>query len=178
MRRIISFLLFFCCMTGALYAQRMSDEQVIQYVKNGQAQGKSQKQMTTELMSRGVTKDQVERIRAKYEGQEGNEDRANTVGGQTRERRADSSKEMDATDFDEIAADIQDPTTRGGAKKVFGRNVFSSRNLTFEPNTNVATPDNYKLGPGDEVIIDVWGASENTIRQTISIILNSDFACG
>ena len=40
--------------------------------------------------------------------------------------------------------------------------------MSFEPNPNAATPDNYKLGPGDEVIIDVWGASENTIRQTIS----------
>ena len=168
MRRIITFLLFFCCMTGALYAQSMSDEQVIQYVKDGQAQGKSQKQMTTELMSRGVTKDQVERIRTKYEGQQGNEDRATTVGGQVRERRTDSSDAVAATDFDEIATTIQPATTGVGAKNVFGRNVFSSRNLTFEPNTNVATPDNYKLGPGDEVIIDVWGASENTIRQTIS----------
>lgn len=40
--------------------------------------------------------------------------------------------------------------------------------MTFEPNVNVATPENYRLGPGDEVIIDVWGASETTIRQTIS----------
>ncbi len=40
--------------------------------------------------------------------------------------------------------------------------------MTFEPNVNVATPENYRLGPGDEVIIDIWGASENTIRQTIS----------
>ena len=47
-------------------------------------------------------------------------------------------------------------------------NIFTNDNLTFEPNVNVATPENYRLGPGDEVIIDVWGASETTIRQTIS----------
>jgi protein involved in polysaccharide export with SLBB domain len=60
---------------------------------------------------------------------------------------------------------------------VFGHNIFNNRNLTFEPNVHMATPENYKLGPGDEVIIDVWGAAENTIRQFISaegcIMVNS-----
>lgn len=52
--------------------------------------------------------------------------------------------------------------------EVFGRNIFNSPSLTFEPNINLSTPQNYRLGPGDEVIIDIWGASENTIRQEIS----------
>ena len=52
--------------------------------------------------------------------------------------------------------------------QVFGRNIFNTRNLTFEPSVNLATPLNYRLGPGDEVIIDIWGASQNTIRQRIS----------
>lgn len=52
--------------------------------------------------------------------------------------------------------------------EVFGREIFNSENLTFEPNINLATPPNYRLGPGDEVIIDIWGASQNTIRETIS----------
>lgn len=52
--------------------------------------------------------------------------------------------------------------------EVFGRSIFSSPSLTFEPNINLSTPQNYRLGPGDEVIIDIWGASENTIRQEIS----------
>lgn len=53
-------------------------------------------------------------------------------------------------------------------KKVFGRNIFTSHNLSFEPNVNMATPENYLLGPGDEVIIDIWGASEKSIRRTIT----------
>lgn len=53
-------------------------------------------------------------------------------------------------------------------KNVFGRNIFTSRNLTFEPNENLATPDDYKLGPGDEVVITIWGNNEDHIRQTIS----------
>ena len=53
-------------------------------------------------------------------------------------------------------------------KKIFGRNIFQNKDLSFEPNLNIATPANYRLGPGDEVIVDVWGASQNTIQETIS----------
>lgn len=53
-------------------------------------------------------------------------------------------------------------------KNVFGREIFNNNRLTFEPQLNIATPDHYILGPGDEVIIDIWGASQDNIRQTIS----------
>ena len=52
--------------------------------------------------------------------------------------------------------------------KIYGHDLFDSKQLTFEPNANMATPQNYRLGPGDEVIIDIWGASEDNIRQEIS----------
>lgn len=53
-------------------------------------------------------------------------------------------------------------------KNIFGREIFNNNQLTFEPQLNIATPDHYILGPGDEVIIDIWGASQDNIRQTIS----------
>lgn len=52
--------------------------------------------------------------------------------------------------------------------EIFGHNIFKQNNLTFAPNVNIATPEDYRLGPGDEVFIDIWGASQATIRQTIS----------
>lgn len=59
----------------------------------------------------------------------------------------------------------------GGAeagKEIFGRNIFNSANLTFEPSINIATPKNYRLGAGDEIIIDIWGDNETTIREEIT----------
>ena len=53
-------------------------------------------------------------------------------------------------------------------EQVFGRNIFNSNNLTFEPSNNLPTPANYRLGAGDEVIIDIWGANQVTIQETIS----------
>ncbi len=53
-------------------------------------------------------------------------------------------------------------------KKVFGRDIFNNNELSFEPNMNIATPQNYRLGPGDAVIIDIYGASQRTIEATVS----------
>ena len=62
----------------------------------------------------------------------------------------------------------EDFIIRGKQVAVFGRNIFTDRNLSFEPNLDIPTPENYVLGSGDELIIDVWGTSENTVREIIS----------
>ncbi|MDE6298493.1 MAG: SLBB domain-containing protein, partial [Muribaculaceae bacterium] len=54
------------------------------------------------------------------------------------------------------------------AKHIFGHQFLNNQALTFEPSENIATPQNYRLGPGDEVIIDIWGTSEDHLRQKIS----------
>ncbi len=53
-------------------------------------------------------------------------------------------------------------------QKVFGRDIFNNKTLSFEPNMNIATPQNYRLGPGDAVIIDIYGASQKTMEATVS----------
>lgn len=57
---------------------------------------------------------------------------------------------------------------RNQKNKVFGRDIFNNKQLSFEPNMNIATPRNYRLGPGDAVIIDIYGASQKTIDATVS----------
>ena len=53
-------------------------------------------------------------------------------------------------------------------KKIFGHDLFNNEDLTFEPAVNFATPKNYVLGPGDEVYIDIYGASQKSIQETIT----------
>lgn len=52
--------------------------------------------------------------------------------------------------------------------KVFGRDIFNNKELTFEPDMNIATPRDYRLGPGDAVYIDIYGASQKTVESTVS----------
>ena len=66
-------------------------------------------------------------------------------------------------DYEQFDEDEED-----GKIKVFGRNIFNNKRLTFEPNMNIATPDDYRLGPGDEVYVDVWGASQQRFECTVS----------
>ena len=150
--------------SGSLMAQSMSDSQVLEYVKDGIRQGKEQKQLASELARKGVTKEQAMRVKQLYE-QQNNVNTSKSTGTDINESRLREETKENTSDM------LEDhPTTQDLARgdQVFGRNIFNTRNLTFEPSVNLATPSNYRLGPGDEVIIDIWGASQNTIRQQIS----------
>lgn len=147
------------CSTFAAIAQStMTDIQVLEYVKSGLAQGKSQEVMMRELAARGVDRAQAERVKEMYESQKTAvaqeisstvDDRAHTVAG-----------EVDITP-EAFQEDSQGPL-------VYGRDVFRNKSLNFAPSENLATPKNYRLGPGDEVIIDIFGANQVTLRNKIS----------
>ena len=147
-----------------LMAQNMSDSQVLEYVKEGIKQGKEQKQLASELARKGVTKEQAMRVKQLYE-QQNNVNASNATGTDVNESRLREEMKENTSDMLEDHPSTQDLAR---SNQVFGRNIFNTRNLTFEPSVNIATPLNYRLGPGDEVIIDIWGASQNTIRQQIS----------
>ena len=174
MRRLLSlFFLLFAIGIGHIYSQKMTDEQVVAYVKQAQAVGKSQKQMTTELLRRGVTQEQVLRIKEKYESTNSAVLGSDNIPTQMRKRTVEPENSYETAEIEEqkkiIDEEKETEFSEGVAPiKIFGHNLFTTKNLSFEPNVNLATPANYRLGPGDEVIIDIWGASENTIRQVIS----------
>lgn len=144
---------------------QMSDDAVVAYVKDGMASGKSQNDLLKELATRGVTREQAERLKERYENERAGQAEAVTAAGvQERQRRAvDMATPSNAAEMDVIMAEVTEP-----GRRVFGRDIFTSRNLTFAPSTNLPTPTNYVLGPGDEVFIDIWGTNQASIRQTIS----------
>ncbi len=162
---LISFVwLFFI---GSLSAQ-MSDQDVVKEMKKSSEEGKSQQEILQDLTGKGVTTTQLQRIREQYgDGQ--------TSGGTTLPAQAGSSRE------EVLRQDPEAGQLRGGVidakdaaqtlppeEKVYGQDLFSSDNLTFAPNINMPTPANYVLGPGDEIIIDLWGDSELNVRYTIA----------
>ena len=65
--------------------------------------------------------------------------------------------------YDDIMGRKENPK-----KRVFGRNIFNNKKLTFEGDMNIATPADYRLGPGDAVFVDVWGASQRSYEATVS----------
>ena len=206
MKRYILSVLMLLSFSLAVSAQStMTDSQVMDYVVKEHANGTSQSQIVTKLMQRGVTIDQIRRIKNKYEREQGNgalgaknltketkSDRLRTANGDSKTADGGSVSKYRTKDgrstqhtYDSQDADymqmqselnsfmpdssrIYDQMPDRNMKKVFGRDIFNNKELTFEPNMNIATPQNYRLGPGDAVYIDIYGASQKTIESTVS----------
>ena len=156
--------------TTAMAQMGMTDAQVIQYVKDGLSQGKSQQQLMMELSAKGVTTEQALRLKQMYENGE-----ISTESTQTK-TVTDTSRMRESTEANKAEEAPKQENTPAEApakvnplsEMVYGRNIFTNDKLSFEPDLNMATPQNYRLGPGDEIIIDIWGASEDIIRKEIS----------
>ena len=164
MKKILFSLFLTLMMPTAIFAQSMTDDAVMAYVKDGVKQGKTQKQLYQELLIKGVTKEQLLRIKEKYEQQQSmsKERQGNENIDTERTEAKDEKNRSSAQDDNKELAMPQDSI------KVFGRDIFYSSNLTFEPSMNIATPTDYRLGPGDQVVIEVWGASEANIVQKVT----------
>ena len=174
---LLTFILFI-----SLWGWAMTDQQVISYIKQQAAAGKSQEQIGQELLSKGVTPAQAQRIRKQYESQQTEAKGAvgNTTAATRSRKRSQTANSTAPTlvvnettgfmepEYNEVVWIEEDLNMPQEGKKIFGHDIFSSSDLTFAPNMNIGTPVNYRLGPGDEVIIDIWGANEEHLRQTIS----------
>ena len=191
MKRYLLLLICVLCMASG-FAQSMTDQQVIDYIAREHKAGKSQSQIMTALVQRGVNVDQVRRLRRQYDKQL--KERGVTVsddGTVTRQsNRASSADDSDkpqdlntakvgtstavTSNADEnietVENDVQamSEINKGTGKKIFGHDIFNNRRLTFEPSMNIATPQNYVLGPGDQVVVNIYGASQRTHQLTVS----------
>ena len=177
----------------SMMAQGMTDSQVMDFIKRETAAGTSQSQIVTKLMQRGVKIEQIRRIRNQYDSQiksrglqgaadgavsmaaermQGNSD--GTVGqevtsgrrGTTGQTYSDAAEEHETAVRDVESTQNVPGEARG--KRVFGRDIFNQRALSFSPNLNVPTPQDYVLGPGDQIVIDIYGDSQKTMAHTIS----------
>lgn len=190
MKRIV-FSMMLTLMSVGVFAQGMSDSQVADFIAREARSGSSQSQIVTKLMQKGVQIDQIRRVRNQYDkqrsesgmdanaaGSTGGSDRMrqNYTGSTTQElntAKVGTTGEIYANASDEQAQVEHDVQATSGAseaigKKIFGHDIFRRGGISFEPNMNIATPQNYVLGPGDQVIVDIYGASQKTLQLTVS----------
>jgi len=168
MKKIIFSFFLLLSYAGSVLAQ-MSDQQVADYVKQEYAKGTSQQVIATSLLQKGVTKSQLERIKQQYEKEQTSTDiSSKSSQSLSQQRRENPQEDMAVGALDEISTEATSVGEVSDQEKVFGRNIFNNKNLSFSPNVNIPTPLDYRLGPGDEVIINIWGVSQTTLQQTIS----------
>lgn len=210
---VIWILLLSCFPAARAQQSQMSDKQVMNFIVKENEKGTPRNEIVTKLMERGVSIEQIRRLRDKYEREKGKSslgarDLTGSTDGQSRLRKPNGDKRPSAADDPVLrrrrAAEVKDSELSAAerarrkddralefsdeldfafpdslkyyieeseepqGRQVFGRNIFNRELLTFEPNMNIATPADYVLGPGDAVMIDVWGASQKTIQGTVS----------
>ena len=163
---------------------QMSDQQVIQFIQAESKAGTSQAQIVTKLVQKGVSMEQIRRLQKQYASQiskAGATGKVNAAvseaSSRLRNKNEKSNKggqitfQQEMTDDEQMpSSDVQrmDETRVPDSLKVFGHDIFNNKLLSFEPNMNIATPQNYVLGPGDQVIVDVYGASQKSQQLEVS----------
>ena len=183
-------------LTTLLTQAQMSDIQVMQYVQREMKNGSSQSQIATKLMQKGVTMQQLQRVRSQYEKLNGTSavrssgSITDQLTADSRMRESNGAVRVDAegnelyvqkvgssnTDEDMLENStlsdrqkvyIPDSVNTINGKRVFGRDIFNQKALSFEPNMNIATPTSYIVGPGDKVFVDVYGGSQKSEQMEV-----------
>ncbi len=218
---IVSALMLLAAVTTTHAQSSMTDQAVMEYVIEEHEKGTSQSQIVTQLIQKGVSIDQIRRVKKKYEREVGDKSlgaKNLTTSGKNKDRTRENNGKKKRNDdkegnvskyrmkdgrikpqithtFDENDKDyllmqrelstfmpdsdeiydkeylemmMMKQDKDKNKRKVFGRDIFNNKDLTFEPAMNIATPKNYRLGPGDAVFIDIYGASQKTIESTVT----------
>lgn len=188
MKRLFIFVVLSFCTLAQVFAQSLTDAQVMQYAARQKKAGMSETEIAANLLQRGATMAQLQQLRQQYSqqieksGMSGTVDNAisgaenrmrinNGGSGQIRQNYSDAHQQQ-ISRMTQRQPVLQpgdlDYLVEESGKKVFGRDIFNNKNLTFEPQMNIATPQNYVLGPGDKLIIDIYGASQESLSLTVS----------
>lgn len=170
----------------AMAQTSMTDDQVLKYLATESRKGTSEQKMAAELIKKGVTPTQLQRVRKKAEKMKAEADSKKTSKDDTKKQRKGNNEDdnmfidaaesraeelgMNKSEEDVDASDATEVTgvTEAEQRLVFGRNIFNSKNLTFQPASNIATPANYVIGTGDMVTINIWGASQESIEAEVT----------
>ena len=174
MKKYILLIITALCLSYNGWGQSMSDQQLLQMAAREKQAGASETEIAAKLLRNGATMEQIQRLRQQYANQinkHGMDASVDKAIDETQSRMRTNNEPLD----NEIAASgssldpvyVQESMAPSG-KRVFGRDIFNNKSLTFEPQMNIATPQNYVLGPGDQVVVDVYGVTQESNTLTVS----------
>jgi protein involved in polysaccharide export with SLBB domain len=179
---------------------QLTDDQIKSFMQRAEQSGMTEQQLEDAALARGMQPSEIEKLRTridKIKNESGSKSDSERF--HDRSRSYKSTSENTQTDKNGLFGTVTGDENNGAQPtdsifgslvgnrynkkrvrpedKIFGFSIFNNKKLSFEPSLNIPTPENYQLGPNDEVIIDVWGASQQTYQQKISpdgnIIINN-----
>jgi len=159
---------------------QLTDDQIKSLLKKATETGMTQEQLETIAINKGMPTSELNKLRDRINNLKLSETQSTTIQKITERKQVydlkkiRSEKEKEKLEIDTISDVFSSLLTKEELekqekeRKVFGYELFNTRNLTFEPSINIPTPQNYQIGPGDELLIDVWGASQQNYKLTVS----------
>jgi len=140
--------------------EELSDEQILQIRQRAEDSGLTESQMKSALIARGFPPSEINKFENRLKLIESGLSEEN-ISDRSRQQESDTLQALDAAELD-----IEfEP---GPESRIFGYDLFRNNKLTFEPSLNIPTPVNYQVGPGDQLIIDIWGASQQNYQLSIT----------
>jgi protein involved in polysaccharide export with SLBB domain len=148
----------------------LTDDQIRAIVERAEESGMTQEQLEYMVLARGLPASELNKLKQRIAALEDGDTTTETS--QERGRRIKDQVSVRQTEdlLESIFTFKEDSLTQEEIyqRKIFGFSLFNNKELTFEPSLNIATPENYQLGPGDEVVIDIWGASQQNYSLEIN----------
>ncbi len=147
----------------------LSDEQILSYMQQAEASGYSEQQIEALARQRGMAESQISKLRRRIDRLKTMNSRSNNLlgkGSANASSRQSSNIELNNA-FGEISKEREGGELSYTQKRIFGYSLFQNNQLDFSPNLSIPTPSNYQIGPGDELAVDLWGATQ--LNETLIV---------
>ncbi len=145
---------------ATINVDELSDEQITTYWNKAKAEGYTLDQLEVIATSKGMPASQFSKLKQRINALK-YADTTSSLG-------SNESDGNDISSLEQFGLEGMTPKDTKEANLLFGYDFFSNPNISFTPNLNLATPTNYILGPGDEILIDIWGAAENNYKLQVN----------
>ncbi len=142
----------------------LTDAQIRSYMQRAQESGLTEEEIEVALIARGLPQSELLKLKQRMSALASGQRETGRGIPEVRTRQAKPQGDF----IDVLKENPEEKRIEEYQKKIFGFSLFNTDRLTFDPSLNIPTPQNYQLGSGDEVIIDIWGASEQTYQQVIT----------
>ena len=138
---------------GSINIDQLSDQQLLQYMNSAGLSGLNESQLESKAKSKGLNNDQISKIKSRVSN--------------LQTSQSVKTNSAPPVNVDRVLVPVITPQINYTENGVFGSELFTNTNLTFEPNLRIPTPVNYVLGVDDELVIDIFGYSENTYKLKV-----------
>lgn len=156
---------------GNVRVDELSDDQVRSFMRQAGANGMGDAQLEQIAQARGMRPEEIKKLRDRVEKLK-KEDKKQSDPNRVEPKTGTDGRQLNY-EADSLSKQRNPETEAEKAllelrSKIFGADLFKNSNLTFEPNLNMATPQNYVIGPNDEILIDIYGNSEVSYNLKVS----------